>query len=124
MTGDGISPEHRIDFAPYMEKFHCSMDDVTALINGSFAEIAYRIFRAEPSFRGLYTSGGDVTVAVCERFETAGLRLKDEVLPLAAYGEFLGGEFQGVHIVTKGGSQGDETAIARCLSFLKEKIAK
>ncbi|MBO4838839.1 MAG: four-carbon acid sugar kinase family protein [Lachnospiraceae bacterium] len=124
VTGDGIYPENRIDFAPYMEKFHCSMDDVTALINRSFAEIAYRIFRAEPSFRGLYTSGGDVTVAVCERFETAGLRLKDEVLPLAAYGEFLGGEFQGVHIVTKGGSQGDETAIARCLSFLKEKIAK
>ena len=30
----------------------------------------------------------------------------------------------GVDIVTKGGSQGDETAIARCLSFLKEKINK
>ena len=57
-------------------------------------------------------------------FGTAGLRLKDEVLPLAAYGEFLGGEFSGVDIVTKGGSQGDETAIARCLSFLKEKINK
>ena len=123
VTGDGIYPENRIDFAPYMEKFHCSMDDVTALINYAFAEIAYRIFRAEPSFRALYTSGGDVTVAVCERFGTAGLRLRDEVLPLAAYGEFLGGEFAGVHIVTKGGSQGDETAIARCLAFLKEKIA-
>lgn len=123
VTGDGIYPENRIDFAPYMEKFQCSMDDVTARINRSFAEIAYRIFKAEPSFRGLYTSGGDVTVAVCERFGTAGLRLKDEVLPLAAYGEFLGGEFGGIHIVTKGGSQGDETAIARCLAFLKEKIA-
>jgi len=27
-----------------------------------------------------------------------------------------------VHIVTKGGSQGDETAIVRCLSFLKEMV--
>ena len=124
VTGDGIYPENRIDFTPYMEKLGCSMDDVTGVINNSFAEIAYRIFRAEPSFRGLYTSGGDVTVAVCEHFGTAGLRLKDEVLPLAAYGEFLGGEFSGIDIVTKGGSQGDETAIARCLSFLKEKINK
>lgn len=47
---------------------------------------------------------------------------KDEVLPLAAYGQFLSGEFRDVHIVTKGGSQGDETAIVRCLSFLKEMV--
>ena len=51
-----------------------------------------------------------------------GIYLKDEVLPLAAYGQFLSGEFKDVHIVTKGGSQGDETAIVRCLSFLKEMV--
>ena len=122
VTGDGIYPENRIDFGPYMEKLGCSLDDITAVINISFAEIAYRIFKAEPTFRALYTSGGDVTVAVCECFGTAGLLLKDEVLPLAAYGQFLSGEFKDVHIVTKGGSQGDETAIARCLSFLKEMV--
>ena len=122
VTGDGIYPENRIDFEPYMRLWKCSMDDVTDRINRAFAEIAYRVFRENDSFRGLYTSGGDVTVAVCERFKTAGLRLKDEVLPLAAYGTFMGGEFDGVHIVTKGGSQGDETAIVRCLEFLKEKI--
>ena len=122
VTGDGIYPENRIDFSPYMEKLGCSLDDITDVINISFAEIAYRIFKAEPTFRALYTSGGDVTVAVCERFGTAGLYLKDEVLPLAAYGQFLSGEFKDVHIVTKGGSQGDETAIARCLSFLKEMV--
>ena len=122
VTGDGIYPENRIDFGPYMEKLGCSLDEITDVINVSFAEIAYRIFKAEPSFRALYTSGGDVTVAVCECFGTAGLLLKDEVLPLAAYGQFLSGEFKDVHIVTKGGSQGDETAIARCLSFLKEMV--
>ena len=122
VTGDGIYPENRIDFGPYMEKLRCSLDDITAVINNSFAEIAYRIFRAEPTFRALYTSGGDVTVAVCGCFGTAGLLLKDEVLPLAAYGQFLSGEFKGIHIVTKGGSQGDATAIARCLSFLKEMV--
>ena len=75
VTGDGIYPENRIDFKPYMERYNCSMDEVTGMINGAFAEITYRIFKAEPTFRGLYTSGGDVTVAVCERFDTAGVLL-------------------------------------------------
>lgn len=122
VTGDGIYPENRIDFKPYMERYNCSMDEVTGMINGAFAEITYRIFKAEPTFRGLYTSGGDVTVAVCERFDTAGLSLKDEVLPLAAYGQFLKGEFEGVHIITKGGSQGGRDAINQCITYLKEKL--
>ena len=122
VTGDGIYTENRIDFKPYMEKYQCSMDDVTGLINNAFAEITYRIFRAEPTFKGLYTSGGDVTVSVCERFHTAGLSLMDEVLPLAAYGQFLKGEFEGVHIITKGGSQGNSGAINKCITYLKEKL--
>ena len=55
-------------------------------------------------------------------FKTAGLLLKDEVLPLAAYGQFLKGEFDGIHIITKGGSQGESDAINRCITYLKEKL--
>ena len=122
VTGDGIYPENRIDFTPYMERYQCSLDEVTGKINRAFAEITYRIFKAEPTFRGLYTSGGDVTVAVCQKFETAGLSLMDEVLPLAAYGQFLKGQFEGVHFITKGGSQGGRDAINRCITYLKEKL--
>lgn len=122
VTGDGIYPENRIDFEPYMEKYQCSLDDVTEMINTAFAEATYRILKSEPSFRGLYTSGGDITVAICKKFETAGLCLLDEVLPLAAYGQFLKGEFENVHIITKGGSQGGRDAISRCITYLKEKL--
>lgn len=122
VTGDGIYPENRIDFGPYMERYSCSLDDVTGMINSAFAEITYQIFKKEPAFKGLYTSGGDVTVAVCEKFQTAGLCLMDEVLPLAAYGRFLKGEFEGVHIITKGGSQGGRDAINQCITYLKEKL--
>lgn len=122
VTGDGIYPENRIDFQPYMERYHCSMDDVTDKINSAFAEIAYGIFQAQPEYKGLYTSGGDVTVAVYKKFQTAGLSLSDEVLPLAAYGQFLTGPFAGIHIITKGGSQGERDAINRCITYLKEKL--
>lgn len=122
VTGDGIYPENRIQFEPYMKKWGIGLDAITARINQAFAEITWRIFRQEESFKGLYTSGGDVTVAVCQRFGTAGLALLDEVLPLAAYGRFIKGEFEGVHIVTKGGSQGGKDAINRCVTYLKEKL--
>lgn len=122
VAGDGIYVENRIDLQKEAQKSDCSMDEVTGVMNRSFAEIAYRLFKAEPEFKGLYTSGGDITVAVCDRFGAAGLTLIDEVLPLAAYGRFLQGEFDGVHLVTKGGSQGQHDAITRIVNYLKEKL--
>ncbi len=122
VTGDGIYPENRIDFTPYMERYQCSMDDVTDRINRSLAEIAWRILSAEPSFRGMYCSGGDVTQSIFRRFHAAGLTLRDEVLPLAAYGLFSGGDFDGLSVITKGGSQGGPNAINTCVNYLKEKL--
>ena len=122
VTGDGIYPENRIDFRPYMERYNCTMDDVTGRINDSLAEITEKILRSDPAFRGLYASGGDVTQAICKRFGAMGLDLRDEVLPLAAYGQFHDGEFDGLHLITKGGSQGGKDAINTCITYLKEKL--
>ena len=118
VTGDGIYPEKRIDFKQY--KAH--IDTLTGRINYSLAETALRIMRAEPAFRGLYVSGGEVTQAVCEKFGASGLDLLDEVLPLAAYGLFYGGEFDRLHVITKGGSQGNSDAINLCVNYLKSKL--
>ena len=106
VTGDGIYPENRIDFTPYMERYQCSLDEVTGMINSAFAEITYRIFKTEDTFKGLVYKCGECHGCCLQRFDTAGLSLLDEVLPLAAYGQFLKGEFEGVHIITKGGSRG------------------
>jgi uncharacterized protein YgbK (DUF1537 family) len=122
VTGDGLYPENRIDFAPYMEKWNCSLDEITGRINESFAEIAERILQQVPSIQGIYLSGGDITQAVCQKVNAAGFDLKDEVLPLAAYGQFLEGEFDGLMVVTKGGSQGNKDAINICVNYLKEKL--
>ncbi len=32
------------------------------------------VFKKSASFRAMYTSGGDITVSVCDGFNTAGLR--------------------------------------------------
>lgn len=127
VTGDGIYPENRIDFKQWSAaeckgRFPDGVDGMTRMINDSFAEIAHRVFAAHDGFKGIYSSGGDITVSVCRRFQTAGLCLLDEVLPLAAYGRFLKGDFEGVHIITKGGMVGESDAANRCITYLKEKL--
>ena len=121
VTGDGIYPEKRIDFSKFFTEGK-SIEEITSMINNSLAEIALRILKSEPLFKGIYASGGDVTQALCEKFGASGLDLKDEVLPLAAYGLFSGGEFEGLHVVTKGGSQGNSDAINLCVNYLKSKL--
>jgi uncharacterized protein YgbK (DUF1537 family) len=71
---------------------------------------------------GLYTSGGDVTVAVCKELKAAGIEVKDEVLPLAAYGRLIGGKYSDIHIITKGGLVGENDALIKCMEYLKAKI--
>jgi uncharacterized protein YgbK (DUF1537 family) len=122
VIGDGIMPENRIDFLPYAERFQCTTDDVSNLINSALAEITYQILKKMDAFQGIYTSGGDITVAVSKKFNTAGIRLLDEVVPLAAYGEFIAGEFEGLKVVTKGGMAGDKYAMITCMRFLKERL--
>lgn len=122
VVGDGIMPENRIDFEPYAKKYNCSKDDVSERINSALAEITYRILNANKAFQGIYTSGGDITVEVSRRFKTAGIRLLDEVIPLAAYGEFISGEFDGLKIITKGGMAGDRNSMNVCIHYLKEKL--
>lgn len=122
VIGDGIMPENRIDFTPYANRYHCSQDEVSERINSSFAEITYKILKSNNAFQGIYTSGGDITVAVSRKFKTAGIRLLDEVIPLAAYGEFISGEFDGLKIITKGGMAGDKNALNVCIHYLKEKL--
>lgn len=122
VIGDGIYPENRIDFAAYLAQSGKSSDELCRIINQSLAEIARRIMDSLSEFCGIYSSGGDVTVAICENFHASGIRLLGEVLPLAAYGEILGGDYKGVRIVTKGGMVGQPSAMRECISYLKEKM--
>jgi D-threonate/D-erythronate kinase len=122
VIGDGINPENRLDFAAYAARYQCTTDEVSNMINNSLAEITYQILQKNTSFQGIYTSGGDITVAVSKKFNTAGIRLLDEVIPLAAYGEFIGGDYDGLKIITKGGMAGNRDALKDCMNFMREKL--
>jgi uncharacterized protein YgbK (DUF1537 family) len=112
-----------VPFEPYAQKYGCSFDELSRGINESIAEIVSSIIESDKDFHGIYTCGGDITVAVCKRINSAGLRLRGEVLPLAAYGEIIGGSHDGLKVVTKGGMVGDADAIVSCVRYLTEKIS-
>ncbi|HHX60603.1 MAG TPA: four-carbon acid sugar kinase family protein [Epulopiscium sp.] len=122
VIGDGIMPQNRLDFEKHAKRYNCTMDEVSEMINASFAEITYQILKRDSSFQGIYTSGGDITVAVSKRLKTIGIRLLDEVIPLAAYGEFIDGEFDGLKIITKGGMAGDKNSMNICMRYMKERL--
>lgn len=122
VIGDGIMPENRLDLAVYAKRFNISTEEISNYINNSLAEITFQILNKKPEFKGLYTSGGDITVAISKRFQAYGIQLLDEVVPLASYGEFIGGDFHGLNIITKGGMAGDKFSLIHCINYLKEKL--
>ncbi|MDO5522234.1 MAG: four-carbon acid sugar kinase family protein [bacterium] len=118
VIGDGIYLENRINFSSVETR----EGEVSSIINKSFASITKRIVDSQPKFHGIYSCGGDITVAISKEFDASGIKLLGEVLPLAAYGEILEGSYDGMKIITKGGMAGGKTAMRDCIQYLKEKL--
>ena len=122
ITSDGIEPDKKLDLALLSTNLGITIDEISDKINNAFAEVTYQLLKMEPEIGGLYTSGGDITTAVCKRIHALGIELIDEVVPLAACGKLLRGEFPGKWIVTKGGMTGNQDAISLCIGKLKANM--
>jgi uncharacterized protein YgbK (DUF1537 family) len=96
--------------------------EAAELIASGFAEITARSLQSMPDIAGIYTSGGDITLAVCRRLGAAAINLVEEVLPLAVAGRLLGGMHPGLHIVTKGGLVGGPDAAVRCVNQILKEV--
>lgn len=122
VIGCGIDPEKRVPFEPYMRKRGMDPEELSEQINTAFAQVALNVIAACPDVRGVYSTGGDITAAIHKAAGTVGLRLLDEVVPLAGYGIAMGGSLAGTAFVSKGGMVGDEKAMITCVSYLQQHI--
>ena len=68
---------------------------------------------------GIFTTGGDVTAALLAELGSHGLEISDEVVPLAVAGTVVGGPWDGLPVVTKGGLVGDADTTVACLDHLR-----
>ncbi len=80
------------------------------------------IERADGTIGGCFPSGGDVTASLFKCAETEAIEVYGDVIPLTAHVAFSGGRLDGLRLVTKGGSIGDEDAMETCLDFLIQKL--
>jgi D-threonate/D-erythronate kinase len=71
---------------------------------------------------GVFTTGGDVTAALLAELGSHGLEVSDEVEPLAVSGSLVGGPWDGLQVVTKGGLIGDASTTVACLDHLRGQV--
>lgn len=106
------------------KELEISEEEVSQRISDGLADITIGVLEKTDSLiGGLFTSGGDVTVAVCKALGSAGIEVKDEVLPLAVYGRITKGRYNNMPIITKGGLIGDDKAIITCVEYLLTKLS-
>ncbi len=79
---------------------------------------ATRQVLSERPVAGLLASGGEVAAAVLDALEARGLDVVTEVQPLVVAGRVIGGPWDRLPIVTKGGLVGDDNAIAASIGHL------
>jgi D-threonate/D-erythronate kinase len=113
----------------------CSLDELAGLcglekhqvserINSGLSEAAALVLTGNKDrIKGLYTSGGEVTLSVVKRLGAVGFAIRDVVLPLATYGRLIKGDCEGLAIVTKGGLVGDGQSLTQCVNYLRSKAS-
>jgi uncharacterized protein YgbK (DUF1537 family) len=119
---DSINPDTRVNLDEVALVKNTTKESLSLIINDSIAEISSRILKAVPDINGIFSSGGDISVGVCKKFKSAGLELIGEVIPLAAYGKLIGGDFPELSIVSKGGMVGDVDGMKICVKYLLDAI--
>lgn len=106
------------------KKEHVSEEALAKRITDGLAAISREIIKQnEGTIGGCFLSGGDVTSSVCAVARAQGIKLIDEVLPLTAYGHFIGGYLEGIPVVTKGGLVGDKKSLSECIRYLLTKLS-
>ncbi|WP_085522780.1 four-carbon acid sugar kinase family protein [Tuberibacillus sp. Marseille-P3662] len=113
-----------LDLKRRARKEDVSEEALAKRITDGLAAISREIIQQnEGSIGGCFLSGGDLTSSVCAVARAQGIELIDEVLPLAAYGRFIGGYLQNIPVVTKGGMVGDKQSLNKCIHYLLTKMS-
>lgn len=113
-----------LDLKGMAKSLNMDSEELSNIITSGIGKICKSVLEgSKGEVGGMITSGGDVTLAVAEEMNVAGIEVKDEVLPLAVYGRLIGGDFNNTPIITKGGLIGDEDALITCSDYILTKIS-
>ena len=113
-----------LDLKKIAHELSITEDEISQIIASSIGKITKRVLDiAGSTIGGLFTTGGDITVSICNEIGAVGIEVLDEVLPLAVYGKIKDGKYNYISIVTKGGMIGDERAIIKCIDYMLSRLS-
>lgn len=119
-----IDEKDVLDFSEIKNTYNLNKKECANIITDAIATIVHKIIdKLGNKIGGVYTSGGDVSEDFCTKIEAAGFDVKDEVIPLAIYNKVIGGVFDGMPMITKGGLVGDKETLVTCVDYLETKIS-
>jgi len=101
ITTSPIGDEKKLDLKKIAHKLNTTVEDVSKIIANTLTETAVRVLKETQKFEGVYSSGGDITIALLEKLKAIGVEIREEVIPLAAYGRIIGGDFSNLKLVKK-----------------------
>ena len=122
VTTSPIGDEKKADLQKLAENLDTTVEEISKIIANTLTETVVKILKETEKFEGVYSSGGDITIALLEKLKAIGVEIREEVIPLAAYGRIIGGDFPNLKLVSKGGMVGDEKTIKLCLHKIKNDI--
>ena len=122
VTTSPIGDEKKADLQKLAENLNTTVEEISKIIANTLTETIVKILIETQKFEGIYSSGGDITIALLEKLKAIGVEIREEVIPLAAYGRLIGGDFPNLKLVSKGGMVGDEKTIKLCLHKIKNDI--
>lgn len=74
---------------------------------------------AKEGLSGLFLTGGETAVSSCRALQGTGIEILQEVVPGIPLGRIIGGEFQGLHVITKAGAFGNAYAIIEAMKIFE-----
>ena len=122
VTTSPIGDEKKADLQKLAATLNTTVEEISKIIADTLTETIVKILKETEKFEGIYSSGGDITIALLEKLKATGVEIREEVIPLAAYGRIIGGDFPDLKLVSKGGMVGDEKTIKLCLHKIKNDI--
>ena len=122
VTTSPIGDEKKTDLQKLAENLNTTVEEISKIIANTLTETVVKILKETEKFEGVYSSGGDITIALLQKLKAIGVEIREEVIPLAAYGRIIGGDFPNLKLVSKGGMVGDEKTIKLCLHKIKNDI--
>jgi uncharacterized protein YgbK (DUF1537 family) len=67
----------------------------------------------------IVSTGGDTSMQICESLKAQGIELIDEIEPGIPIGKIVGGDADGILIVTKSGGFGTDNVFIKIMEYMK-----